>query len=64
MTNRQKEEFAKLLMDIGKLTLGSLVFGVFQFTSNPLAVFIVALLGLTLSFGFFTMGLYLFKEIK
>lgn len=63
MNSRQIEELAKLFMDVGKLTMASLVFGVLQITSNPTAVLIITFLGLTFSFGFFIMGLKLFKEV-
>lgn len=64
MTKRQKEELAKLYMDIGKLALGSLVFGFFQMNIEPFYRLVVILLGLTTSIFFFRMGLKLFGEVK
>ncbi|MBI2334334.1 hypothetical protein HYU96_00885 [Candidatus Daviesbacteria bacterium] len=63
MNNRQKEEFAKLLMDIGKLTLASLVFGFFQTGSDPKLVLFIGGFGLTSAMVLFIMGLRLFKEV-
>jgi hypothetical protein len=64
MTKRQTEELAKLYMDIGKLTLGSLVLGFFQINIDPVGVLLIIIFGLTGSMGFFIMGLKLFKEVK
>jgi hypothetical protein len=64
MTKRQTEEFAKLYMDIGKLTLGSLALGFFQINIDPVGVLFIIIFGLTGSMGFFIMGLKLFKEVK
>ena len=64
MTKRQEEELAKLIIDIGKLTLGSLVLSFFQIKSEPLIVLAIVVIGLTASSGLFIIGLRLFKEIK
>ncbi len=63
MTNRQKEELAKLYLDLGKLIFASLVLGFFQSSLPPILIFSYSLLGLTLSAGFLIMGLRLFREI-
>lgn len=64
MTKRQKEELAKLYMDLGKLTLGSFVLSVFQTNLGLLASIILALCGLTISTILFKMGLKLVGEVK
>lgn len=64
MNKKQKEELAKLYIDIGKLIFASLVLGFFQSKTDPITLFIVFALGLTFSIGFFILGLNLFREIK
>lgn len=64
LTKRQLEELAKLFLDVGKLTLGSLVLGLFQLRLEPVLLLTVGVLGLTISIGMFILGLGLFKEVK
>jgi len=64
MSKRQKEEFAKLFMDLGKLIFVSLVLGFFQITTEPIVVVFIAFSGLILSTVSFIIGLQLFKEVK
>lgn len=63
MNNRQIEEVAKLLLDIGKLVLASLVLGFFQSKLDPSIVLAYSLIGLTVAFGLFIMGIKLLKEV-
>ena len=64
LTKRQTEELAKLFLDVGKLTLASLVLGLFQLKLEPILLLAVGFLGLTISVGLFILGLELFKEVK
>lgn len=64
MTERQIEELAKLYLDVGKLIFASLVLGFFQSGLDTRLVLSYGLIGLTLSIGFFTMGIQLLKETK
>ena len=64
LTKRQTEELAKLFLDVGKLTLASLVLGLFQLKLEPILLLAVSFLGLTISVGLFILGLELFKEVK
>jgi hypothetical protein len=62
MTKKQIEETAKLSIDLGKLTFASLIFGFFQSNLDPLLIISFSFIGLTLSAGFFILGLKLIKE--
>lgn len=64
MTDRQIEELAKLFVDIGKIVLGSLVLGFFQSNLDPKLILGFGLIGLTISFSLFKMGITLFKEVR
>lgn len=63
LTSRQIEEAAKLSLDLGKLTFGSLILGLFQVKLNPLTLISVSLSGISISFALFLIGLSLFKEV-
>ncbi len=64
MTKRQKEELAKLYMDLGKLTFGSLVVSIFQTNPDPVLTIVIAIIGLIMSVFFFRMGLKIFGELR
>jgi len=64
LTKRQVEELAKLFFDVGKLTLGSLVLGLFQLKLGPGVLLSIGMVGLTIAGGLFILGLELFKEIE
>lgn len=64
MNKRQVEEVAKLLLDIGKLVLASLVLGFFQSSLPTQLILAYSLIGLTVAFGLFIMGINLLKEIR
>ncbi len=63
MNSRQREELAKLYMDLGKLGIAGLIFGPFQQNSSPDLVLPIVLFGLTFSVGLIILGLRLFKDI-
>lgn len=64
LNKRQVEELAKLFLDVGKLTIGSLVLGFFQSNIDIRLSLAYSLVGLTFSMGLFIMGLSLLKEAK
>ncbi|KKS46903.1 MAG: hypothetical protein UV09_C0012G0072 [Candidatus Gottesmanbacteria bacterium GW2011_GWA2_42_18] len=62
LTKRQVEEMAKFSLDISKLSLASLVLGLFSSELN-LSKLIVAVWGLVIAALFFSLGMRLFKEV-
>lgn len=45
MNKRQVEELAKLFLDIGKLTVASLILGFFQSKTDPFVILIYGFIG-------------------
>ncbi len=64
LNDRQVEELAKLLLDLGKLVFGSLVLGFFQSNLEPGIVLAYGILGLGMSFVLFAIGLSIMREVK
>lgn len=64
LNDKQTEKLADLLIDLGKLSFGSLVLGFFQSSLGVWAIFAYGLLGLLMSAGFCILGLKLFRETK
>ncbi|MBM4402186.1 MAG: hypothetical protein FJ044_02990 [Candidatus Cloacimonetes bacterium] len=66
-TNRQVEESAKLLLDLGKLYFGGWVVSAVLANlkeADRWAILAISILGLSISLSFFTAGLQLFKGVK